>query len=190
MRWPNLNFFLVQGITIGEIGPKFSGSLDPNDNGFLLLDHVRIPLNQMLMGLAKVWNEFMSCTCIMHVYSWIVLSILWNDLTIKWNNLAWNDLSMEQSDWIEATILVTKSLKQTLLLVNFPKTFYCRMNLPLVSDQLPQVSSFYTNTCVHFPFYNVDLCIAVVSVLQNMHWSTLGKERGLVEWEKKCKDWM
>ncbi|XP_073251487.1 peroxisomal acyl-coenzyme A oxidase 1-like [Porites lutea] len=44
----------LPGITIGEIGPKFSGSLDPNDNGFLLLDHVRIPLDHMLMGLAKL----------------------------------------------------------------------------------------------------------------------------------------
>ena len=30
------------------------------------------------------------------------------------------------------------------------------------------------NTCVRFPFPNVDLSITVVSVLQNMHGSTLG----------------
>ena len=36
-----------------------------------------------------------------------ISDILWNDLTIKWNDLAWNDLSMEQSDQIEATILIT-----------------------------------------------------------------------------------
>lgn len=44
----------MQGITIGDIGPKFSVLLNGNDNGFLMFDHVRIPLNQMLMGLAKL----------------------------------------------------------------------------------------------------------------------------------------
>lgn len=42
------------GITIGDIGPKFSYLMSGNDNGFLMFDHVRIPLNQMLMGIAKV----------------------------------------------------------------------------------------------------------------------------------------
>ena len=44
----------MTGITIGAIGPKFSILMNGNDNGFLLFDHVRIPLNHMLMGLAKV----------------------------------------------------------------------------------------------------------------------------------------
>ena len=51
------NYFypnFVTGITIGAIGPKFSIVMNGNDNGFLLFDHVRIPLNHMLMGLAKV----------------------------------------------------------------------------------------------------------------------------------------
>ena len=48
------NNYLTTGITVGVIGPKFSILMNGNDNGFLLFDHVRIPLNQMLMGLAKV----------------------------------------------------------------------------------------------------------------------------------------
>ena len=32
-------------------------------------------------------------------------------------------------------------------------------------------------TCVHFPFPNVDLAITVVAVLQNTRGSTLGRER-------------
>ena len=33
----------------------------------------------------KMWNE---------------LTFLSNDLTIEWNDLTWNDLIMERSDWI------------------------------------------------------------------------------------------
>ena len=33
------------------------------------------------------------------------------------------------------------------------------------------------NSCVHFPFPNVDLSITVVSVLQTTHGSTLGRVR-------------
>ncbi|XP_068705320.1 peroxisomal acyl-coenzyme A oxidase 1-like [Montipora foliosa] len=42
----------MPGITIGDIGPKFG--FNGVDNGFLMFDHVRIPLNQMLMGLSKL----------------------------------------------------------------------------------------------------------------------------------------
>ncbi|XP_001628716.2 peroxisomal acyl-coenzyme A oxidase 1 [Nematostella vectensis] len=60
-----LHYFLLQtrdlkthqplpGVTIGEIGPKTSRYYNVNDNGFLLLDHVRVPREQMLMGLAQV----------------------------------------------------------------------------------------------------------------------------------------
>lgn len=42
------------GITVGDIGSKFSFLMNGNDNGFLMFDHMRVPLNQMLMGLAKV----------------------------------------------------------------------------------------------------------------------------------------
>ena len=44
--------YFSTGITIGDIGPKFG--FNGVDNGFLMFDHVRIPLNQMLMGLSKV----------------------------------------------------------------------------------------------------------------------------------------
>ena len=48
----------------------------------------------------------------------------------------------------------------------------------------------FWNTCVCFPFSNFDLGIAVVSVLQNMRGSTLGKGRGTFEWEQKCEEWI
>jgi len=43
---------LVVGVKVGDIGPKFGyfGA----DNGFLYLDHVRIPRENMLMRHAKV----------------------------------------------------------------------------------------------------------------------------------------
>ncbi|XP_022795234.1 peroxisomal acyl-coenzyme A oxidase 1-like [Stylophora pistillata] len=44
----------LPGITIGDIGAKFSMSFNGSDNGYLMFDHVRIPLDQMLMGLAKL----------------------------------------------------------------------------------------------------------------------------------------
>ena len=42
---------------MGDIGAKFSTIMNGTDNGYLLFEHVRIPLNQMLMGLAKVKNK-------------------------------------------------------------------------------------------------------------------------------------
>ena len=45
------------------------------------------------------------------------------------------------------------------------------------------------NTCVIFPFPSVDLGITVISVLQNTHGLTLGKERGTLEWEQRCEEW-
>ena len=33
------------------------------------------------------------------------LTILWNDMTVKWNDLAWNDLTMERSDRIPLRLL-------------------------------------------------------------------------------------
>ena len=45
------------------------------------------------------------------------------------------------------------------------------------------------NTCVIFPFPNVDLGITVVSVLQNMHGLTLGKERDTFVRERRCQEW-
>ena len=46
------------------------------------------------------------------------------------------------------------------------------------------------NTCVIFPFPNVDLGITVVSLLQNTRGSTLGKDRGKLKWERRCQEWM
>ena len=42
------------GIKVGDIGAKFCPTMNGTDNGYLMFDHVRIPRNQMLMGLAKV----------------------------------------------------------------------------------------------------------------------------------------
>ncbi|CAJ0567732.1 unnamed protein product, partial [Mesorhabditis spiculigera] len=42
----------LKGILVGDIGPKIS--YNTTDNGFLKLDHVRIPREQMLMKHAKV----------------------------------------------------------------------------------------------------------------------------------------
>ncbi|XP_058950187.2 peroxisomal acyl-coenzyme A oxidase 1-like [Pocillopora verrucosa] len=44
----------LPGITIGDIGAKFSMMYNGSDNGYLMFDHVRIPLDQMLMGLSKL----------------------------------------------------------------------------------------------------------------------------------------
>lgn len=56
---------LSVGITIGDIGAKFSSTFNGNDNGYLMFDRVRIPLNQMLMRLAKVkqGQQRRSCSC-------------------------------------------------------------------------------------------------------------------------------
>lgn len=42
----------VVGVVVGDIGPKFGFS--EVDNGFLKLENVRIPLDNMLMKYAKV----------------------------------------------------------------------------------------------------------------------------------------
>ncbi|XP_078510686.1 peroxisomal acyl-coenzyme A oxidase 1-like isoform X1 [Lissotriton helveticus] len=42
----------LPGVTVGDIGPKFG--FDETDNGFLKLDNVRIPRENMLMKYAKV----------------------------------------------------------------------------------------------------------------------------------------
>ena len=51
---PDCTINSLLGIKLGDIGAKFSITYSGNDNGFMMFDHVRIPLNQMLMGLAKV----------------------------------------------------------------------------------------------------------------------------------------
>jgi len=42
----------LRGIEVGDIGPKIG--FNTTDNGFLRLDHVRIPRTNMLMKFANV----------------------------------------------------------------------------------------------------------------------------------------
>lgn len=42
------------GITVGDIGPKMD--LEYMDNGFLQLDHVRVPRENMLSRFTQVWG--------------------------------------------------------------------------------------------------------------------------------------
>lgn len=43
---------MCAGVVVGDIGPKFG--FDEVDNGFLKLDNIRIPRENMLMKYAKV----------------------------------------------------------------------------------------------------------------------------------------
>jgi hypothetical protein len=45
----------LPGVTVGDIGPKLG--TDSNDNGYLRLNHVRVPRDHMLMGFAKVRHQ-------------------------------------------------------------------------------------------------------------------------------------
>ncbi|XP_039062518.1 peroxisomal acyl-coenzyme A oxidase 1-like [Hibiscus syriacus] len=48
----------LPGITVGDIGMKFgSGAYNSMDNGVLKFDHVRIPRDQMLMGVSQITRE-------------------------------------------------------------------------------------------------------------------------------------
>lgn len=47
-----LSFYCLTGIVVGDIGPKFG--FNEVDNGFLKLENVRIPRENMLMKYAKV----------------------------------------------------------------------------------------------------------------------------------------
>lgn len=49
-RHSHLHIFL--GVTVGDIGPKMG--FDSTDNGFLRLDHVRVPRENMLSRFAQV----------------------------------------------------------------------------------------------------------------------------------------
>ncbi|CAM4677669.1 unnamed protein product [Lepidochelys olivacea] len=48
----------AQGITVGDIGPKFG--YDEMDNGYLKMDKFRIPRENMLMKFAKLTLSNMS----------------------------------------------------------------------------------------------------------------------------------
>lgn len=52
MRVGSNAVFSYPGVTVGDIGPKFG--YFGMDNGFLQLDHVRIPRDQMLMKYSQV----------------------------------------------------------------------------------------------------------------------------------------
>lgn len=57
-----LSFSLsLLGIVVGDIGPKFG--FDEVDNGFLKLENVRIPRENMLMKYAKVTCHDLSSYC-------------------------------------------------------------------------------------------------------------------------------
>lgn len=45
----------MPGVTLGEIGPRLG--MNTNDNGFLRLDHVRIPRTQMMMKHSQVLED-------------------------------------------------------------------------------------------------------------------------------------
>lgn len=56
-------YLCLLGITIGDIGPKMD--FDHTDNGFLKLDHVRIPRENMLNRFAQVGpGEAASLRCL------------------------------------------------------------------------------------------------------------------------------
>ena len=42
----------MAGVSVGDIGPKLGGNA--NDNGYLMLDHVRVPRENMLMRFSRV----------------------------------------------------------------------------------------------------------------------------------------
>lgn len=50
-----MTVFSPTGIEIGDIGPKFG--FEEMDNGYLKLDNVRIPRENMLMKYSKVISE-------------------------------------------------------------------------------------------------------------------------------------
>lgn len=50
-----MTVFSTTGIEIGDIGPKFG--FEEMDNGYLKLDNVRIPRENMLMKYSKVISE-------------------------------------------------------------------------------------------------------------------------------------
>lgn len=53
---------LLLGITVGDIGPKMG--FEQTDNGFLRLDHVRVPRENMLSRFAQVGalGRLQACT--------------------------------------------------------------------------------------------------------------------------------
>lgn len=47
----------LQGITVGDIGPKASGGMAAQDQGFARFDHVRVPRTNMFSKFAEVTTE-------------------------------------------------------------------------------------------------------------------------------------
>ncbi|KAI9250228.1 acyl-CoA dehydrogenase/oxidase C-terminal [Phascolomyces articulosus] len=52
-----IDFKPVEGVTVGDIGPKAYGGFATTDNGYAMFDHVRIPRDNMLMRFAKVSKD-------------------------------------------------------------------------------------------------------------------------------------
>lgn len=58
---------MCAGVIVGDIGPKFG--FDEVDNGFLKLDNIRIPRENMLMKYAKVSStSYTQCQLDIRVY--------------------------------------------------------------------------------------------------------------------------
>ncbi|KAF8591665.1 acyl-CoA oxidase [Ramaria rubella] len=51
------NHNVLPGITLGEIGPKAFGGSQATDNGYMRLNHVRVPLSAMLSKFANVTED-------------------------------------------------------------------------------------------------------------------------------------
>ena len=64
------------GIHVGEIGPKLG--LNSNDNGYLGLDKVRIPRDQLLMKHSQVLEVIMTLIVIGKLYINSAANILFN----------------------------------------------------------------------------------------------------------------
>ena len=68
--------YVKSGISIGEIGPKLG--LNSVNNGYLGLNKVRIPRDQMLMKNAQVAEVFLCIDFIMKRYPTIFYYQGWN----------------------------------------------------------------------------------------------------------------
>ena len=116
--------------------------------------------------------------------SWLLKS--WH---ICWTNLIWNEKSVIFISNCSNLDSHHEGIKLMPFLSMNLSTFASQSSL-LVNELQYSSQNWSWNTCVIFPFPNVDLGITVVSVLQNTRGSTLGKERGTLEWEQRCEAWM
>ena len=111
--------------------------------------------------------------------------------------LAVKDCVRNIDAWMKANKLKMNKDKTELVVLNASHRQPSPLTSISVCDEVISNSSVATitrhkswNTCVRFPFPNVNLGITVVSVLQNRRGSTLGKEISTFEWERMCEEWM